>query len=86
MNIYIAFVFTFYLCHAKRSKNWLNYSTKLLEISIYIEHYRTFLNTLKHSQTLSNIIKQLVGYAKYVSQTGILYSDATITKSKSEFY
>ena len=30
-------------------------------------------------------MKQLVGYAKYVSQTGVLYSDATITKSKSEF-
>ena len=68
-NIY-AFVFTFYLCHAKRSKNWLSYSTKLIEKSIYIEHYRT----------LSNIIKQLVGYAKYVSQTDILYPDATITK------
>ena len=32
MDIYIAFVFTFYLCHAKRSKNWLSYNTKLLEI------------------------------------------------------
>ena len=76
MNIYITFAFTFYLCHTKRSKNWLSYSTKLLEISIYIEH----------SQTLSNIMKQLVGHAKYVSPTGILYSDATITKSKLEFY
>ena len=75
MDIYIAFVFTFYLCHAKRSKNWLSYSTKLLEISIYVEH----------SLALSNIMKQLVGYTKYVSQTGILYSDATITKLKSEF-
>ena len=55
-NVY-AFVFTLYLYHAKRSKNWLHYSTKLLEISICIEH----------SPTLLNIMKQLVGYAKYVS-------------------
>ena len=69
MDIYNVFVFTFYLCHAKRSKNWLSYSTKLLEI----------INT---HRTLSNIMKQLVGYAKYVSQTGILYSNATITTFK----
>ena len=30
-------------------------------------------------------MKQLVGYEKYVSQTGIVYSDATVTKSKSEY-
>ena len=59
MNIYIAFVFTFYLCHVQ---SYLKYQ--------YI--YRT----------LSNIMKQLVGYAKYVSQTGILHSDTTITSFK----
>ena len=45
MDIYIAFVFTFYLCHAERSKNCLSYSTKLLEISIYIKYvFELFFN------------------------------------------
>ena len=40
-----------------------------------------FSNIPQHSQAFPNILKQLVGYTKYVFQTGILYSDVTITKS-----
>ena len=53
-NVY-AFVFTFYLCHAKRGKNWLSYSTKLLEISKCIEHSPTLSNIMKQNMFLKQV-------------------------------